>query len=260
VRSYDLAIVGSGSAAFAAAITASRLGRTVVMVERGAVGGTCVNVGCVPSKALLAAAQARHDALHPRFPGIHTDAPKPVDFTALIAAERRLVNEMREERYVAVAAEYGWPIVPAQARFGPADNALAGAGRTVDYTNLPSVTFTSPAIASVGRTEAAARTSGFDTDTRLLPLDYVPRALVGRDTRGLVKLVAERGSGRLLGATAVADGGGEVIAAAGYALAAGMTVDQLADAWCPYLTMTEGLRLAAQSFSRDPSTLSCCVA
>src|SRR5713101_6837133 len=71
---YDLAIVGSGGAAFAAAIKARNQGRSVVMVERGTVGGTCVNTGCVPSKALLAAAEARHVALDQRFPGITTQA------------------------------------------------------------------------------------------------------------------------------------------------------------------------------------------
>jgi mercuric reductase len=60
----DLAIIGSGGAAFAA-IAARRKGRRVVMIERGRIGGTCVNTGCVPSKALLAAADAS-DAICPR--------------------------------------------------------------------------------------------------------------------------------------------------------------------------------------------------
>ena len=51
----DLAIIGSGGAAFSAAIRASRLGKSVVMIEGGTFGGTCVNTGCVPSKALIAA-------------------------------------------------------------------------------------------------------------------------------------------------------------------------------------------------------------
>lgn len=67
----DLAIVGSGGAAFAAAIAARRQDYSVVMAEGGTVGGTCVNTGCVPSKALLAAAEARHVALSAeKFPGI----------------------------------------------------------------------------------------------------------------------------------------------------------------------------------------------
>jgi mercuric reductase len=53
--SFDVAVIGSG-AAFAAAITAVEGGASTVMIERGQTGGTCVNTGCVPSKALLAAA------------------------------------------------------------------------------------------------------------------------------------------------------------------------------------------------------------
>ena len=65
---------------------------------------------------------------------------------------------------------------------------------------MPEVTFTDPQVARVGLTEAAAQARGFDVRTSILNLDQVPRALAARDTRGLVKLVAEAGSGRLLGA------------------------------------------------------------
>src|SRR5712691_11412568 len=85
IMRYDLAIIGSGGAAFAAAITARDAGASVVMIERGTIGGTCVNTGCVPSKALLAAAAARHGAASQRFPGITTQ-PGPVDMAALAAA------------------------------------------------------------------------------------------------------------------------------------------------------------------------------
>jgi mercuric reductase len=141
-----------------------------------------------------------------------------------------------------------------------AANALFSAGRTVDYAALPRVTFTSPAIASAGLTEAELVQRGVACDCRVLPLEAVPRAVVGRDTRGVVKLVVEAGTGRVRGAHAVADGAGEVIAAAVYAIRAGMAVTDLADTWAPYLTMSEGLRLAAQAFSRDVSRLSCCAA
>lgn len=83
-QDVDLAILGSGSGAFAAAIRATTLGKTVLMVERGTVGGTCVNTGCVPSKALLAAAEARHTAADAdRFPGISATTG-PVDMPELI--------------------------------------------------------------------------------------------------------------------------------------------------------------------------------
>jgi mercuric reductase len=108
---FDLAIIGSGGAAFAAAIAASRQDNSVVMVERGTVGGTCVNTGCVPSKALLAAADARHVALSAeRFPGIRAGADE-VAFGELIAGKAGLVAGMQADKYVDLAAEYGWQIL-----------------------------------------------------------------------------------------------------------------------------------------------------
>jgi pyruvate/2-oxoglutarate dehydrogenase complex dihydrolipoamide dehydrogenase (E3) component len=66
------------------------------------------------------------------------------------------------------------------------------------------------------------------------------------------------GTGRIRGVHAYADGAGEIITAAVYAIRAQMTVSGLADTWAPYLTMSEALRLAAQSFGRDVTKLSCC--
>jgi mercuric reductase len=113
---YDLAIIGSGGGAFAAAIRAIGLGKRVVMVERGIIGGTCVNTGCVPSKALLAAADAHHAAATQRFPGIATSAAA-VDMRALVAGKRNLVDGMRTEKYLALVAEYGWELRTGSASF-----------------------------------------------------------------------------------------------------------------------------------------------
>ncbi|MBA0127660.1 mercury(II) reductase [Haloechinothrix sp. YIM 98757] len=469
---FDLAIIGSGGAAFAAAIAASRQGLSVVMVERGTVGGTCVNTGCVPSKALLAAAEARHGAqAAARFPGIRAGAGE-VAAGELNAGKADLVAGMRAEKYTGLATEHGWEILAGAARFvpGPAlrvelheggtrtveaahyliatgstpsvppvdgiaatgyltsatamelselpesvlvvggnyvgleqaqllarlgvrvdvvemldrlapteepeiseavsgvfrdekigvhagttlagvhrdgegiraelhgsdgdsyelraqellvatgrtpvtdgldldsvgvrlgesgevavdaglrtdnpriwaagdvtghpqfvyvagahgtlvvDNAFHGAARELDYHHLPRVTFTDPAIAAAGLTEAEAQQAGYDCDTRVLPLRYVPRAQVNRDTRGLVKLVAEHGTGRLLGAHMLAEGAGDVIATAVHALHSSMSVYELGELWCPYLTMAEALKLAAQTYTRDITTLSCCAA
>lgn len=91
-------------------------------------------------------------------------------------------------------------------------------------------------------------------------MSAVPRALVNRDTRGFVKIVADAGSGSILGATVVADAAGEVIQAAIYAVRFGLTTEQIATTWALYLTFAEGFKLAAQTFTRDVSKLSCCVA
>ena len=469
---YDLAVIGSGGGAFAAAIRATGLGKSVVMVERGTFGGTCVNTGCVPSKALIAAAEARHVAgdASTRFPGIATNAG-PVDMPGLVRGKQDLVEALRGEKYVDVADSYGWQVRQGDASFAGtpdapllhvtapdgsvevieaahylvatgakpwappmkgleevcyltstsameltevpesllvlgggyvaleqaqlfarlgskvtllvrsrlaskeepevsktlqevfategirvvrravatkvardaptgqvvaiaevsggvqefradqvlvalgrrpvtdglnldsvevktgeageivvtdqlqssnpriwaagdvtghpefvyvaaahgtlvAENAFAAADRSVDYTRLPRVTFTSPAIGAVGMTEAQVLAAGIRCDCRVLPLDYVPRALVNRDTRGFIKIVANAETGEILGLTAVAKDAGELAAAGVHIL--GKTVTEVADAWAPYLTMTEGIRIAAKAFTTDISKLSCC--
>lgn len=435
---FDLAVIGSGGGAFAAAIRATKLGNRVVMIERSTVGGTCVNTGCVPSKALLAATEARHVAVDAtgRFPGISTSAA-PVDMGVLIDGKRSLVEGMRSDKYVDLTAAHylvatgstPWaPPVPgldevnyltsttamelnevpeslivfgggyvaleqAQlfARLGskvtllvrsrlasheepeasralmgvfadegirvvrraavtsvrtdPAgaevlvtatvaggqeefraakllvatgrravtdglnldavgvktgdtgqilvestlassnpriwaagdvtghrefvyvasahgtlmvENAFNNAGREVDYRHLPRVTFTSPSLAAVGMTDKEANEAGIRCECRVLPLEYVPRALVNRDTRGFIKIVADADTGRIVGITAVGKEAGDLAAAGVYILEAGMTVDQVANLWCPYLTMAEGIKIAAQSFTTDVSKLSCC--
>jgi mercuric reductase len=159
-----------------------------------------------------------------------------------------------------VTAQPQFVYVAAAGGAAAAEHALTGAGERLDFASLPRVTFTAPQIAGAGPTEREAAGRGIAVDARVLPLDAVPRALVDGDTRGLVKLVAERDSGRLVGASIVANGAGEAIQSAVLAIARGMTVDELASAWAPYLTMAEGLKLAAQTFTRDVAALSCCAA
>ena len=456
---YDLAIVGSGSAAFSAAIHATELGARVVMVERGTVGGTCVNVGCIPSKAELAAAAHRHRAAHNPFPGVETSADG-IDLAALVGGKDELVRSLRQEKYLDLVDHYGFELVhgtasfadpdtllvdgaplPAEsyliatgasptvppiggleqtgyltsttaleltelpsrlivvggnyvglefaqllARLGTqvtliealdriapfeepqaseviagvfadegievvtgalververiggekvvhasagsftadelliatgrgantallaldqaailtnelgeiavdptqrttnpsvfaagdvtpapqfvyvaaatgaiaAENALTNGERTIDYSALPRITFTNPQIAAVGLTDEQANEQGIDCSCRTLPLEHVPRAIVERDTRGIVKLVIERSSRRIVGATVVSEGAGDVILAAVYAVQFGLTIDQVVGTWAPYLTMSEGLKLAAQTFDRQVAYLSCC--
>jgi mercuric reductase len=135
---------------------------------------------------------------------------------------------------------------------------MGGGDATLDLTTMPAVVFTDPQVATVGYSEAEAHHEGIETDSRTLTLDNVPRALANFDTRGFIKLVTEAGSGRLIGVQAVAPNAGELIQTAALAIRAGMTARDLADQLFPYLTMVEGLKLAAQTFSKDVKQLSCC--
>lgn len=94
----DLLILGSGSTAFAAALTVQELKKTALMTEERPVGGTCVNRGCLPSKNLIAAAKLLYDAQHPRFAGL-TPCTIGLDFAALIAQKDELVHTYRKKKY-----------------------------------------------------------------------------------------------------------------------------------------------------------------
>ena len=137
---------------------------------------------------------------------------------------------------------------------------MTGGDATLDLRTMPAVVFTDPQVATVGLTAAEAHSKGIETDSRVLTLDNVPRAIVNFDARGFIKRVAETGTGRLLGVQAVAAEAGELIQAAALAIHHGMTVADLSSQLFPYLTMVEGLKLAAQTFSKDVTRLSCCAA
>ncbi len=461
---YDLMVIGGGSAGFAAAIKGAELGAKVALVEAGTIGGTCVNIGCVPSKTLIRAAELCYKAAYPRFEGL-TACPPPSDWQRVVQQKDELVESLRQGKYVDVLKVYPnitlirgqarlsggrgvaidgrthhpskiilatgshpWaapipglqeagyldstqalslPALPPSlivlgagaiglelaqlfARFGvrvmileagphvagaeepeigealtrylaeekirlctgtrihrversaggvrvhaeidgtaevctaeqimvatgrrpttqglgleeagvrlgdrgeilvdehlrttnpavyaagdvlgepmyvyvaayggglAAENALTGAGRLYDLAALPHVIFTDPQVASVGLTASAARKKGLRVQTAVLELKHVPRALAARDTRGLFKLVAEEATGKLLGIHILAAEAGEVIQAATLALRFGLRADDLIETFCPYLTMAEGLKLAALTFKKDVARLSCC--
>lgn len=139
-----------------------------------------------------------------------------------------------------------------------AENAVNGSEKKVELTVVPGVTFTNPAIATVGLTEEQAKSSGYEVLTSVLPLDAVPRALVNRETTGVFKLVADAKTRKILGAHIVAENAGDVIYSAVLALKFGLTIEDLRSTLAPYLTMVEGLKLAALTFDKDVSKLSCC--
>ena len=460
---FDVAVLGAGSAGFSAAITAAEHGAHVALVGHGTIGGTCVNVGCVPSKTLIRATEALHDARSAaRFAGIR-GAGQLDDWRALIAQKDELVASLRQAKYVdllpayntiayfegearltdagvaidakalradrviiatgaraAVPAMAGIDTVPTltsttaleleelpkslvvigggyigcelaqmfaragvavtilcrskllpraepeisaaltevfraegitvrdgvsyqsvrrtdrgialtvsagdgaetiagerllvatgrvpnteglhlddagiarlanggirvdewmrtsregtyaagdvtgrdqyvyMAAYGAriaAENALNGNDRRYDNGAMPAVVFTDPQVGSVGLTEAEARAKSDDVRTSVIGLESVPRALAARDTRGLIKLVAEGASGRLLGAHILAPEGADSIQTAALAIKHGATITDLADTIFPYLTTVEGFKLAAQAFDKDVAMLSCC--
>lgn len=127
-----------------------------------------------------------------------------------------------------------------------------------DYTALPWVIFTDPQVAGVGFDEMQATDKGIDYDVANLPLSYVPRSIAARDTRGFIKLIRNRQTDQLIGARILAPEGSELLMEVATAIKYGITVEQIKEMFHPYLTLSEGIKLAAITFSKDVSELSCC--
>ena len=141
-----------------------------------------------------------------------------------------------------------------------ARNAREGLYAEADYTALPWVVFTDPQLAGVGLDLAQAEVAGIDAEATTLAMEHVPRAIAARDTRGSVTLVRDRESDRLVGARVLAPEGSELLMEAALAIRHGVTTQQLADAFHPYLTLSEAVKLAALTFRKDVGQLSCCAA
>ncbi len=135
----------------------------------------------------------------------------------------------------------------------PIDGALC-----YDNSIMSTVVFCDPQVASVGLTEANARAQGINVRTSVLTLDNLPRARATRDTRGLIKLIANSKTKKLIGAHILAPEGADSIQTAALAIKTGMTYEELGAMIFPYLTTVEGLKLAAQTFDMDVNKLSCC--
>lgn len=139
-----------------------------------------------------------------------------------------------------------------------AENALRGQKRRVDYVSVPWTVFTDPELAGVGLTDAEAVKQGISCACRTVEFEHVPKAHIVKDTRGLIKMVIERDSRRIIGVHILSPRAGDLIAAAMYVVRGRMTIDDVIDSVPMFPTLSEAIKIAAQSFDRDISTLSCC--
>jgi len=123
---------------------------------------------------------------------------------------------------------------------------------------VPDVTFTSPQVARVGLTEAEAGARGIKVEKSAFPFSETPNAGVNEITAGVIVLIRDAESHKLLGGNIVAPNAGDMIQTLTIAMEAGWTSERFQDVLFPYLTGVEGLKLAAITFSKDVAKLSCC--
>src|SRR5262245_33512334 len=170
---YELLVVGGGPCGLTAAITAAKAGHTVALAERNLTGGTCVNFGCTPSKSLLRAARAVHEARDGEKFGYTLGAAPRVDFAAVMTRVREMRANSGSNDAVAVAAGAGIHVFLGDARFvGP--DAVEADGRRLRFQKALIATGSRPAVPNMPGLAGAA----YLTNETVFELTELPRRLV----------------------------------------------------------------------------------
>ncbi len=211
------------------------------------------------AERLLVAAGRRPntDALGLAHAGVHTDAR---GFIAVDECLRTNVPNIWAAGDVIGTHSGSQMATPVGAHDGviAAANALDGQRRRVDHTVIPRTIFTDPQVATVGLTDEEANRRGHRCACATVPLHVVPRAGAVREVHGVVKMVLDRETRRVLGVSMVGRDAGEVIHEAAMALRFRATVDDFIDMVHVYPTMAEALKIVALAFFKDVEKLSCC--
>ncbi len=140
-----------------------------------------------------------------------------------------------------------------------AENALTSRGLKMDFRTVPHAVFTNPAVAAVGPTDAEANVGGqVRCACNTVRLEQVPKPIIVGDTRGLVKIVAEADSHRILGVHILASLAPDMIHEGVLAVKHGLTLEDIIDTVHVFPTHSEAIKLAALSFFEDVDKLSCC--
>ncbi|MBW2384860.1 MAG: mercuric reductase [Deltaproteobacteria bacterium] len=171
---YNLVVIGAGTAGLVAAAGAAGVGAKVALIERGHLGGDCLNVGCVPSKALLSSARAVAEVRDAARLGVRVDGAVSVDFEAVMQRMRRVrarispidsVHRFRDE--------LGVDVYLGDARF-TGDGRIEVAGQTLQFSRAVIATGASPFVPPIPGLEH----SGHLTNESIFDLRERPERLV----------------------------------------------------------------------------------
>lgn len=171
---YDLIIIGGGGAGFAAATAGYELGARMAMINGGLpLGGTCVNVGCVPSKVLLEIGHEYHQIEHARFRAMKTEGLSSLDFGTAIKQKDEIVSALRESNYASVVRELGISVIEGRARF-ISPNQVEVNGQTVMGNRFIIATGSRPRVLPFKGID----TVGYITNREALSLPRLPESMV----------------------------------------------------------------------------------
>jgi pyruvate/2-oxoglutarate dehydrogenase complex dihydrolipoamide dehydrogenase (E3) component len=168
---YNLVVVGAGTAGLVTAAGAAALGAKVALVERNLMGGDCLNFGCVPSKALIAASRAAAEIRRTDAMGVQAGTAA-IDFARVMERMRRLRAELSRNDSAARFASLGVDVFFGDARFG-ARNRVMVDGRTLVFRRAAIATGARPAAPPI----AGLAETGYLTNETVFSLTAMPRRL-----------------------------------------------------------------------------------
>ena len=170
---YDLVVLGGGPAGLVSAMTAAAEGHRVAMTEQRLTGGTCVNFGCTPSKALIRCARAVHDAGRSTEFGFRLDSPPRTDFAAVMERVRRMRSLSSAGDAVQAVEQAGAQVYLGHTRF-TAPNVVEVDGRQLRFRKAVIATGSDPLLPPID----GLRPGEYLTNETVFSLTELPARLV----------------------------------------------------------------------------------
>lgn len=140
-----------------------------------------------------------------------------------------------------------------------AHNALSGEKKRMDYTVVPHAVFTSPQLAGVGLTDVEAIQKGIRCRCMTVGFDAVPKAVAVKETKGAIKMVVEDGTKRIIGVHILSSMAADIVHEGAVIVRDGLTISDVIDVLHIFPTLSEAIKIAAQSFLRDVERMPCCI-
>jgi pyruvate/2-oxoglutarate dehydrogenase complex dihydrolipoamide dehydrogenase (E3) component len=169
---YDLAIIGAGSGGLSVAAAAAQFGQKVILFEKGKMGGDCLNYGCVPSKALIAAAKQAHVFRTSGPYGIAAAEPK-VDFKKVRDHIRKVIAAIEPHDSAARFEKLGVKVVPGASKFRDAKTLESG-GSIFSAKRIVIATGSRPAVPAIPGLETVA----YFTNETIFENSVLPKHLI----------------------------------------------------------------------------------
>ncbi len=247
-----LLVVGGGKAGKSLAMDRAKAGWSVAIVERDKIGGTCINVACIPTKALVGSARSLLMARRASAMGVHLDDEPAISLDALRGHKESVVGRCCPPTR-RCSPSRGWTSSWAPPASLPPHRRDPDPERRHPTDPRQRRRDQPPELARVDMTETEARRTGHRVAVAQIRVSAIPRAKTLHDTTGSWKVVVDADTGQILGAALLGHNAGEVISTLQVAVLGGLPYQRVRDAVLTHPTMGEGLNLLFDALADQPA-------